>query len=373
MTGRSAVKIAVIGGAGVRTPAARQRPDRIPTCRSKRSRSTTPTRRAWRPSAASRSGCPPDARVTLVPIGRRMRRPAPTSCFTSIRSAASSSGCATRPPPSATASSVRRPIGPAGFAMAMRTIPHDGRATPARSRAARAGGLDHQLHQPGRHGDRGDAHGRAIASIGICDTPTELFEEVAHALGLRSERCAFDYFGLNHLGWLREVYSDGDPQLHRLWHDAGPAAIRLQAAPVRSGGAARPEAAADRVRLLLRPAAARVRERPPRESQPRRGDRGADPCAVRTARRARRRHRSASYQAYLWAAQRRLHADRVGQRRRRPLPRASRGSSGYDRIALGVVRAIHFNQQRRSSRSASRTAATSAGCSTTTWSRCRAW
>jgi 6-phospho-beta-glucosidase len=56
--------------------------------------------------------------------------------------------------------------------------------------------------------------------IGICDTPTELFEEVAHALGLQSERCYFDYFGLNHLGWLREVYSDGEPQLHRLWNDA---------------------------------------------------------------------------------------------------------------------------------------------------------
>ena len=55
--------------------------------------------------------------------------------------------------------------------------------------------------------------------IGICDTPTELFEEVAHALGVRSERCHFDYFGLNHLGWLREVYCDGHPQLHRLWSD----------------------------------------------------------------------------------------------------------------------------------------------------------
>jgi 6-phospho-beta-glucosidase len=55
--------------------------------------------------------------------------------------------------------------------------------------------------------------------IGICDTPTELFEEVAHALELPADRCSFDYFGLNHLGWLREVYSGGEPQLRRLWND----------------------------------------------------------------------------------------------------------------------------------------------------------
>jgi 6-phospho-beta-glucosidase len=60
--------------------------------------------------------------------------------------------------------------------------------------------------------------------VGICDTPTELFEEVAHALGVPSAGCHFDYFGLNHLGWLREVYHRGTPMLHRLWSDA--AALR---------------------------------------------------------------------------------------------------------------------------------------------------
>ncbi len=53
--------------------------------------------------------------------------------------------------------------------------------------------------------------------IGICDTPTELFEEVARELGLPSAECHFDYFGLNHLGWLREVYHRGRPQLAALW------------------------------------------------------------------------------------------------------------------------------------------------------------
>ena len=55
--------------------------------------------------------------------------------------------------------------------------------------------------------------------VGICDTPFEICEDAAHALGLRPRECAYDYFGLNHLGWLREVYHDGEPQLHRLWDD----------------------------------------------------------------------------------------------------------------------------------------------------------
>jgi len=55
--------------------------------------------------------------------------------------------------------------------------------------------------------------------IGICDTPTELFEDVVHGLGVPSSQCVFDFFGLNHLGWLREVYFRGEPLLARIWED----------------------------------------------------------------------------------------------------------------------------------------------------------
>ncbi len=55
--------------------------------------------------------------------------------------------------------------------------------------------------------------------IGICDSPTELFEDVVHVLNLPSSECNFDFFGLNHLGWLREVYYRGEPLLGRLWDD----------------------------------------------------------------------------------------------------------------------------------------------------------
>lgn len=55
--------------------------------------------------------------------------------------------------------------------------------------------------------------------IGICDSPTGLGRRVAGALGVDPQRAAFDYVGLNHLGWLRAVRVDGRDQLPRLFSD----------------------------------------------------------------------------------------------------------------------------------------------------------
>jgi 6-phospho-beta-glucosidase len=109
-------------------------------------------------------------------------------------------------------------IGPAGFAMAVRSIPpivEYGRLV-ARL-APRAWMINftnpvsiitQAVHQ------ETDAR-----LIGICDTPLEMFEDAAHALGLPASVCGYDYFGLNHLGWLRDVLFEGEGQLHRLWPD----------------------------------------------------------------------------------------------------------------------------------------------------------
>ncbi len=106
-------------------------------------------------------------------------------------------------------------VGPAGFAKGLRTVP------PLVEYA-------HQLEQVAP-----DAYlvnfsnpvgivTQAVAMetkariIGICDTPTELFEEVARALGVPSRECFFDFVGLNHLGWLRQVYYRGHGRIHEL-------------------------------------------------------------------------------------------------------------------------------------------------------------
>lgn len=49
-------------------------------------------------------------------------------------------------------------------------------------------------------------------AIGICDSPAGLTRRVARALGRPADELWFDYFGLNHLGWLHGV-RDGDEQL----------------------------------------------------------------------------------------------------------------------------------------------------------------
>src|ERR687886_1638640 len=49
-------------------------------------------------------------------------------------------------------------------------------------------------------------------AIGICDSPSGLCRRVARALGRDPGELWFDYFGLNHLGWLRGV-RDGEREL----------------------------------------------------------------------------------------------------------------------------------------------------------------
>ena len=49
-------------------------------------------------------------------------------------------------------------------------------------------------------------------AIGICDSPAGLCRRVAAALGREADELWFDYFGLNHLGWLKGV-RDGERDL----------------------------------------------------------------------------------------------------------------------------------------------------------------
>jgi 6-phospho-beta-glucosidase len=230
-------------------------------------------------------------------------------------------------------------VGPAGFAMAMRTIPPMVEYARQIAAAAPKAWIVNFTNPVGMVTEAMRTASDRV--IGICDTPTELFEEVAGVLGLESERCVFDYFGLNHLGWLREVYSGGEPQLHRLWQDAASlrkvykvplfdsaslAQLRLLPTEyvyyydqptrafdnVRRAGRSRGQAIEELTRVLFEALAAP----------------GADQIAV--------------YKSYLWtrsASYMQIEAGSDGL----TAPAPATGLSGYDRIALGVLRAIHFN------------------------------
>jgi 6-phospho-beta-glucosidase len=55
--------------------------------------------------------------------------------------------------------------------------------------------------------------------VGICDAPLDLCKRVAGALGRPVEELWFDYFGINHLGWVRGVLDGGRDVLPGLLED----------------------------------------------------------------------------------------------------------------------------------------------------------
>ena len=53
----------------------------------------------------------------------------------------------------------------------------------------------------------------AARILGVCDTPLETFESIAKALDRNPFELNFDYLGLNHLGWVRSVRDAGGVEL----------------------------------------------------------------------------------------------------------------------------------------------------------------
>jgi 6-phospho-beta-glucosidase len=56
-------------------------------------------------------------------------------------------------------------------------------------------------------------------AVGVCDSPSGLCRRVARALDREPGELAFDYFGLNHLGWLKGVRDRGGELLPQLLAD----------------------------------------------------------------------------------------------------------------------------------------------------------
>jgi 6-phospho-beta-glucosidase len=109
-------------------------------------------------------------------------------------------------------------VGPAGFAMAVRNIPAMvGYARAIATHASQAWVIN--FTNPVGIITQAMRRAAALNVVGICDTPTELFAEAAHALHVDPTECTFDYVGLNHLGWLREVHHRGKPMLSTVWDD----------------------------------------------------------------------------------------------------------------------------------------------------------
>lgn len=107
-------------------------------------------------------------------------------------------------------------VGPGGWAMALRTIPVMLEYARQAEKLAPRAWLLNFTNPVGIMLQALLAAGMR-RTIGVCDTPRELFESIAAELHVPSGSVFFDYLGLNHLGWVRSALVNGADRLAELF------------------------------------------------------------------------------------------------------------------------------------------------------------
>ena len=105
--------------------------------------------------------------------------------------------------------------GPGGAAMALRTVPVVLEQARVIEAVAPQAWFISFTNPAGLIAQALSLHTR-LRAIGICDTPIELFHRIAWVLGEPYTEMAFDYAGLNHLGWVRRISLRGQDVTERL-------------------------------------------------------------------------------------------------------------------------------------------------------------
>ena len=100
-------------------------------------------------------------------------------------------------------------VGPGGFALALRTIPVLMDYVRRVAELAPQAWLINFTNPVGIMAEACIREGISDRCIGVCDTPREQFAHIAEALDTPLGKAFFDYLGLNHLGWVRSVRVDG--------------------------------------------------------------------------------------------------------------------------------------------------------------------
>jgi 6-phospho-beta-glucosidase len=108
--------------------------------------------------------------------------------------------------------------GPAGAAMALRTVPVALEHARLVKQLSPSGWIVNFTNPAGLITQAIMSHTGARV-VGICDTPTELFHKIALALGASPNEVSCDYAGLNHLGWVRRVRLRGADVTDRVLND----------------------------------------------------------------------------------------------------------------------------------------------------------
>lgn len=99
--------------------------------------------------------------------------------------------------------------GPGGFAMAMRTIPVVLDYVKIIEEVAPQAWILNLTNPAGLITQAITAYGYSRI-VGICDTPSELFKDVAKGMELPVEELWFEYGGINHLGWIKRIMHKGE-------------------------------------------------------------------------------------------------------------------------------------------------------------------
>jgi 6-phospho-beta-glucosidase len=108
--------------------------------------------------------------------------------------------------------------GPAGMAMALRTVPVAVEHARLVSRLAPRAWLINFTNPAGLITQAILSHSDARA-VGICDTPSEMLHRIGTALSASEETLRCEYIGLNHLGWIRKVELGGEDITDRVLAD----------------------------------------------------------------------------------------------------------------------------------------------------------
>jgi 6-phospho-beta-glucosidase len=106
--------------------------------------------------------------------------------------------------------------GPGGFAMALRSIPVLLAYVQLMGEVCPQAWLVNFANPSGMMAEVATRVAGWERAVGICDAPSAIHNVVAAVIGAPPEEVFLDYFGLNHLGWVRSVRRGGEELLPRL-------------------------------------------------------------------------------------------------------------------------------------------------------------
>ena len=109
--------------------------------------------------------------------------------------------------------------GPGGFAMGLRTVPVVLRYVEMIREWAPDAWLLNFTNPAGIITEAITRVGGFERAVGICDNPPAMVRAAAAMLGVAPERLFPEYYGLNHLGWMRALYLDGVNVVPRMIRD----------------------------------------------------------------------------------------------------------------------------------------------------------